>query len=395
MITNERENYTYAVSLALTAHQEAEKQASQHRQRAKYRQVYYNVLARSTVNFYLQIFGIQTNWEESESNDKVWRSLLNISDLVVVDRGRIECIPVISDADYIEIPPEVIRERIAYVFVELESSLREANILGFLPHIDRETVCLGELESLDSFPQYLDRFRRTNETNIVSFNCQILTDTKAKIICLTEWLQETFFGGEGELWTPELESAFRRIHPPSSSSILLQTSETLKQFLLNEIKNCRNASSLLEYSQRLHKISPRHPQVIVSLITIIETAMEETLKWNAALLLGEIDPQHFLRAICCFKIVNIGDRSLRLRLAIRQDLSEDYIILIGAYPLDSDRCLASHLQLQIFDEFDNLTIFDRDTNKGYLQVQIDGNKQEQFSVKITLEEWEVRKYFVI
>ncbi len=395
MMTNERKNYTHSVSLALTAHQEAERQASQHRQRAKYWQVYYNVLARSAVDFYLQILGIQTNWEESESNDKIWRSLVNISDLIVVDRGKIECIPVTASTDRIEISPEVIGDRIAYIFVELEASLREANIIGFLPEITRDKVCLENLESLENFSVYLDKFRRVNAPNIVDLDIQIIADTKTKITRLTEWLQKTFVGREEELWIPELESAFRRVNLPSSISFLPQASEALQQFLLNEIKICRNANSLLEYSQRLHKISPQHPQVIVSLITIIETAMEETLKWNAALLLGEIDPQHLLRAICCFKIVSVSDCTLRLRLAIRQDSTDDYIILIGAYPVDSDRCLASHLQLQILDEFDNLIILDRDTNKGYLQVQIDGKKQEQFSVTMTLGEWEIKEYFII
>jgi Protein of unknown function (DUF1822) len=395
MIKNERENYTHSVSLALTAHQEAEKQASQHRQTAKYRQVYYNVLARSTVDFYLQILGIETNWEESESNDKIWRSLLNISDLFIVDYGKIECIPFMASNDRIEISLEVIGDRIAYVFVELESSLREANIIGFLPKITRDKVYLEELEPLDNFPLYLDKFRRVNAPNIVDLNIKIIAETETKIIRLTEWLQKTFVGKEEELWIPELESVFRRVNHPSSTSFLPQASEALQQFLLKEIKICRNANSLLAYSQRLQKVSPQHPQVIISLITIIETAMEETLKWNAALLLGEIDPQHFLRAICCFKIISIGDCILRLRLAIRQDPTDDYIILIGAYPVDSDRCLASYLQLQIFDEFNNLTILDRDTNKGYLQVQIDGKKQEQFSVKMTLEKEEVREYFII
>jgi hypothetical protein len=395
MIKNERKNYTYSVSLALKAHQEAERQASQHRQTAKYRQVYYNVLARSTVDFYLQILGIETNWEESESNDKIWRSLLNISDLFIVDYGKIECIPFIASNDRIEISLEVIGDRIAYVFVELESSLREANIIGFLPKITRDKVYLEELEPLDNFPLHLDKFRRVNAPNIVDLDIKIIAETETKIIRLTEWLQKTFVGKEEELWIPELESVFRRVNHPSSTSFLPQASEALQQFLLKEIKICRNTNSLLAYSQRLQKVSPQHPQVIISLITIIETAMEETLKWNAALLLGEIDPQHFLRAICCFKIISIGDCILRLRLAIRQDPTDDYIILIGAYPVDSDRCLASYLQLQIFDEFNNLTILDRDTNKGYLQVQIDGKKQEQFSVKMTLEKEEVREYFII
>jgi hypothetical protein len=392
---NDRNHLIYSVSLALKAHREADRQAKQHSNPKKSQQVYNNVLARSAVDFYLQILGISTNWTESESNDRVWQSLFNISDLLVADCGRIECIPIDSHTTHIEITPEIIQERIAYVFVELEPYLKQANIIGFLPQVDRESVFLEEIESIELLPEYLQKCCQEKAINVFTLERQFIASVEARTTCLSEWLQERFYGETIDTWIPELESAFRHtcVEPPALN--MPQFSSELQDFLLGEIDNCKDESSLLEYSQRLHKIYPKHPQVITNLVTIIESATEETLKWNASLILGEIEPQHFLKGICCFKIINIDDRTFRLRLAIRRDFVGDYFVLIGIYPVDSEHYLPSQLSLQVLDEFDNLTIADSHTDKGYLQVQIDGSKEELFSVKITAKSSEVREYFVI
>jgi hypothetical protein len=390
-----RDCFSYSVSLALQAHREADKQAKQHINPKKSQQVYNNVLARSAVDFYLQILGISTNWKESESNDRVWQSLFNISDLLVANYGRIECIPINSYATHVDIAPEIIQERIAYVFVELEPYLKQANIIGFLPQVDREVVYLEEIESIELLPEYLQRCYQKTATSIISLERQFIISLEAKITCLSDWLQERFFSKTIGAWMPELESAFRHISIESPDLIIPEATSELQKFLLDKIDSCNNENSLLEYIQRLHKIAPKHPQAITNLVTIIESATEETLKWNASLILGEIEPQHFLKGICCFKIIDIDDCILRLRLAIRQDSFSNRLVLIGVYPVDSEHCLPSRLSLQIFDEFDNLTIADSNTDRGYLQVQIDGSKGELFSVKIITKNSEVQEYFVI
>jgi hypothetical protein len=401
-VMKNRDCFSYSVSLTLQAHREADKQAKQHINPKKSQQVYNNVLARSAVDFYLQILGISTNWEGSESNDRVWQSLFNISDLLVTDCGKIECIPIDSHATHVEIPPEIRQERIAYVFVELEPYLKQANIIGFLPQVGREAylwhreiICLEGIESIELLPEYLQIYCQKKTTNIISLKRQFTASVEAKITCLSEWLQESFFGEVIDTWMPELESSLRHIKTETATLNMPQFTSELQSFLLGEMENCNDENRLLEYSQRLHKIAPKHPQAIANLVTIIESATEETLKWNASLILGEIDPQHRLKGICCFKIIKIDDRILRLRLAIRRDSFSNHLVLIGVYPVDSEHYLPSRLSLQIFDEFDNLTIADSNTDRGYLQVQIDGSKGELFSVKIITKNSEVRESFVI
>jgi hypothetical protein len=392
---NDTQTYTYPICLAFTAHQEATRQADRHDSQAKYQQVYRNVLARIAVNYYLQLLGVKTNWAQGDSNDLVWQSLFNISDLVTIDYGRIECIPVESNANYLEVAPETLEDRIAYVFVELEPHLRSANILGFVSEITQEVVFLNEVDSIELLPEYLEKHSTIDSKHRIElFKHRILETSTTKAIRLTQWLQEKFLNEDLGIWTPELEPAFRHVQTHSSIAVD-DLPSVLEQFLLEKLQDCHNENSLLEYCQKLHKIAPKHPQVIASLVTIIETTLEETLRWNAALILGEIDPQHLMRAICCFKIVNIEDRELRLRLAIRQDRIDNYIILVGVYPVDLDSHPLDRLKLQVFDELNNLSIADSDINKGYLQVQVDGSKQEEFSIEIASELHKIREYFVI
>jgi hypothetical protein len=390
--------HMYHVSLAINAHQEATKQASKFDQPSKYRQVYLNTLARMAVNFYLQILGIKTAWQASDSNDPIYQALLDISDLVIVGYGKIECRPIFEDQEEIEIVPEISRERIAYIFVEIDPCLNEASILGFLPQPNQAIIDLSELQSLDDFPNYLVTWKQESSTKLVraidNVGGRIMTEYSKAITRLTAWLETQFAGEDSTIWTLEIESACRLFPPLTTTSN--QAPDALKLFLINEIKNSSSEITLLENIQRLHKIEPRHPQVITRLVQLTQNASEESMKWNAALMLGEIEPQHPQSAVCCFKLINIDNsRPIRLRMAIRKESIDNYTILASIYPVDSEHYLPYNLQLQICDDLGNLAIGDIDTSKGYLRGQINGNIGEKFSIKINSGKKLVRENFII
>ncbi|NJN13567.1 MAG: DUF1822 family protein [Richelia sp. RM2_1_2] len=150
-ITN---TFTFTVPLSFEAHSLAQKCRQGISNQAKAEQVYLNTLAVYAVDNYLRCMGFKTDWEHSDSRDNVAMKIMNVADLAVKKIGRLECRPVLADAGILQIPPEVWEDRVGYVAVQLDSTLKSANILGFTRDAVAE-VPLNKLQSLSDFLLYL------------------------------------------------------------------------------------------------------------------------------------------------------------------------------------------------------------------------------------------------
>src|SRR5919199_1104782 len=159
IITPEKETWTFTVSLGLEAHSRAEQFQRYQPVPDKAKQVYLNTLAVYAVNIYLQCREFETDLEKSASNDPVMQMLMDTADLVVKNRGNLECRPVSPDAEVVCVPEEVWEERIGYVAVQLSESLREATLLGFVEKVSRSELPLSQLRSLQELPGYLNKIK--------------------------------------------------------------------------------------------------------------------------------------------------------------------------------------------------------------------------------------------
>lgn len=183
--------WTFTVPLNLEAHSRAE-QFRRYHSNDKAKQVYLNTLAVYAVNVYLQCQGIETDLEQSTSNDPVMQLLIDTADLVVKNRGKLECRPVLQNAKFVAIPAEVWSERIGYVAVQLNESLREATLLGFFEKVARSELPLSQLRSLQELPGYLNKIK--------------------PVVNLSQWFEDIFEVGwqavEALLGTQPTELAF-------------------------------------------------------------------------------------------------------------------------------------------------------------------------------------------
>ncbi|MEM1308047.1 MAG: DUF1822 family protein [Cyanobacteria bacterium P01_H01_bin.153] len=159
-MTVNRDQITFRVPLTDAFHQAAQGFRQHHTDRQKGKQVYLNTLSVQVVHFYLACLGIAACLEKSESWHPVSQALADTADLWITDLGRLECRPVLPEVSTLETPPEVWGDRIGYVFVQFDSALREATILGFLPQITGETIFLEQLQGLEALPDYLEGVRR-------------------------------------------------------------------------------------------------------------------------------------------------------------------------------------------------------------------------------------------
>jgi len=192
----------FTVSLALTAHRQAEQLRQQHSDPHKAKQVYLNALALYAVEFYLECLGFQARSTLSHDH---W--LMDSATLHIQNCGALECRPVLPHETHLRIPAEVWSDRIGYVAVQLSESLREAAILGYVPTATAESVSLTELQPLDALLTHLQRIQQPDSAPVN----------------LGAWLQnvaDASWRAIGEFFDPILNPAqpavaFRGDRPPS------------------------------------------------------------------------------------------------------------------------------------------------------------------------------------
>lgn len=154
----------FIVPLSSSAYCLAEEFCKQQSNRQKAKQVYLNTLAVFAVDFYLRCMRIDTDWKTSLSWNPVAQILMDVADLDVTGLGKLECRPVWTETQVIQIPPEVWSNRIGYVVVQLDESLREARLLGFT-EIAPATgeLPISQLRSLEDLLNHLYRLRQPKQ----------------------------------------------------------------------------------------------------------------------------------------------------------------------------------------------------------------------------------------
>ena len=123
-------------------------------------QVMLNTLAVCVVNDYLQMMEIPTDLEASDIYNPVMRVCTNTGDLVLPGVGRLECRPVRTDEQVCSIPPETWEERVGYIVVEVDESLQEAKLLGFVRHVATEELSLSQLQPPEGLIEHLGQLRQ-------------------------------------------------------------------------------------------------------------------------------------------------------------------------------------------------------------------------------------------
>ena len=163
MMRNLSESLTFTVPLSSSAYHLAEQFCRQQSNQKKAKQVYLNTLAVSAVNFYLRCMGIETNWEGSQSRNPVMLSILDVADIEILNLGKLECRPVLPQDQIIHIPSEVWSDRIGYVAVQLDQSLKQATLLGFSQTAGDGELPISELRSLEDLLEHLRQIRQTEQ----------------------------------------------------------------------------------------------------------------------------------------------------------------------------------------------------------------------------------------
>ncbi len=182
MMRNLSESSTFTVPLGLSAHARAEQFRRRQSNPQKAKQVYLNTLAVAAVDFYLRCMGIETDWEASQSCNPVMQYLIDVADLEVKNRGKLECLPVLPPNQIVRIPPEAWSDRIGYVAVQFDQSLEEATLLGFTETVPESgELPISQLRSLEDLLEHL-RYLGQSEASEMRVN-------------LSQWFENCFEAG--------------------------------------------------------------------------------------------------------------------------------------------------------------------------------------------------------
>jgi len=166
MMRNLSESLTFTVPLSSSSHHLAEQFHRQQSSQKKAKQVYLNTLAVSAVNFYLRCMGIETDWEASQSRNPVMLSILDVADVEIPNLGKLECRPVLPQNKVVYIPPEVRLDRIGYVAVQLDQSLKVATLLGFSKTAGSGSLPISQLRSLEDLLEHLRQIQQTKQVKM-------------------------------------------------------------------------------------------------------------------------------------------------------------------------------------------------------------------------------------
>lgn len=160
-----REQLTFTVPLSFEAHSLAQELRRLQSNPQKAKQTYLNTLAVYAVDHYLRCLGFETNVKQSDSRNPIHLKFMDVADLSIKQLGKLECRPVLPEAQVCQIPPDAWSDRIGYVAVQLNQSLKQATLLGFTQTAAAE-IPLSQLRSLTELPEYLNQIRQPVAVNL-------------------------------------------------------------------------------------------------------------------------------------------------------------------------------------------------------------------------------------
>ncbi|MEA5463739.1 DUF1822 family protein [Leptothoe sp. PORK10 BA2] len=137
----------FTVPLTLEPHHQAEQFRKHQTSAQKGKQVYLNTLAIYATQFYLECLGYELDVAASDGLNPVQQMLLGTAALAVKGYGQLECCPMVDGEMEFAIAPELHQDRIGYVAVHLDPSLRTATMLGFVTEA-ADRVTLSQLQPM-------------------------------------------------------------------------------------------------------------------------------------------------------------------------------------------------------------------------------------------------------
>lgn len=357
MITNNLTNATITIPLSESDRALAQSFAQQQLTKTKTNQVYLNTLAVLAMNHYLELLGITTNLKQSQCWSVINQFCADIADLNLPKLGFLECRPISINQDFCQIPLEVMSDRIAYFIVQISEDRKTGKLLGFVVDPQSPRITVEQLDSLDNFLIFLANYQPK--------------------IKLYQWLENQIDEQWQALETLLLPKKLAFRHSSVTSQSLPDLVNTL--YLQDEL----SPPSQLTATQSLEQL--------------LNLTNNEELRWQAAEILWNLDPQNPLLNLR--RILDLGayfgGTSIGLMVGLLPKSDDQISLLFRLYCLSDRGCLPPGITLTGLDEQLNpfFEIKARE-NDDYIQFKCVAGFDEEFGVKISLGDTRIIKHFI-
>jgi hypothetical protein len=246
---NNIEDFSVSLPITTTARNTAQRFASQQSSPDVAERVRRNTLSVLVMDNYLEMMGITTNLEASDSWHPVVRLCADVADLEIDGFGKLECRSLQAGESTCYMPPEVWEDRIGYTVLRLEEDGRSATILGFVKKVSTEYLALDRLEPIENL-------------------CEALQAPKpvplSPISIISDWFQGLFDAGWQELETllvnpqPQVAWGWRSentISIPSLNQIEVRRGKAID--LSTYLPNCKVALVVTTWQETENKTNIR------------------------------------------------------------------------------------------------------------------------------------------
>ncbi|MEB3279667.1 MAG: DUF1822 family protein [Lyngbya sp.] len=223
-----------------------------------------------------------------------------------------------------------------------------------------------------------------------------------KQVALGQWLRNIF---EAE-WLSFEE--FLRTQP-ANLAWNVRSAEDSHQLPLNQTEITRIIAQLSSEqdehqrrraAKRLGEIGLGDENAIRALVNLLQTTNDDETLWTAVESLWQIDPTNPAAGTRRVKLINWGmqvvGNAVALTVALVQKANGKISVLIRVYPNSNSAYLPPHLKLILLSEFGGILreVTARESDL-YIQLRLNGQPGERFSVKVALGEGSLTEDFVI
>ncbi|MEM6400304.1 MAG: DUF1822 family protein [Cyanobacteria bacterium P01_D01_bin.116] len=356
---------TISVPITEANRNKAKQFAQEQSNSGKSLQVYHNTLAVLVTNSYLQMLDVSTSLQHSHSWNAVARVSTNIADLNLPLIGHLECRPIVDSDDICYFPQDVWNNRIGYVVVQLDKSYKQGTLLGFVPQVSSNNLDTKKLQSLDDLFIAL----HSNET----------------VVRLSNWLENIIDEG----WkNAEFIIGRKTINP---------------LFVFADISDDdENSHKIEDAVGRLYATQNEIEKVDLdsekALIHLLKNTPNEEIRWKAAELLWEINPENPAGGIR--KAVDLGmhfdENLIALMVAIIPKPDGSMAILTRVYPGYGVNYLPQGLQFSGLDAAGKsfFTVISRNKD-NYIQFKFTAELGDKFNLRLALNDANITESFVI
>ncbi|MEM7712484.1 MAG: DUF1822 family protein [Cyanobacteria bacterium P01_A01_bin.68] len=331
----------------------------------KAKQVYHNTLAVLVTNNYLQMLDVSTSLQHSYSWNAVARVSTNIADLNLPLIGHLECRPILDSEDTCYFPKDTWNNRIGYVVVQFDKSYKQGTLLGFVPQVSSTELDVKQLQSLDELFIVL----HSNET----------------VIQLSNWLENIIDEGWRNV---EAIIGKKTINPVFVFADI--PDEDIKSHKIEDA-----VGRLYAAQDEIEKVDSDSEK---ALIHLLKNTLNEEIRWKAAELLWEINPENPAGGIR--KAVDLGmhfgEHLIALMVAILPKTDGSMAILTRVYPGYRENYLPQGLQLSGLDATGKSFFSVSSRNKdNYIQFKFTAELGDKFNIRVALNDANITESFVL